>query len=320
MKKLFLIFFLVILFSAAYGTKVYSQSLTLEASVQAGILNLNTKEKLLYENGSTLSTLSLLDWKTTIIPCIALDTQLCIADTFYIKAGGQFTLPFSAGTMKDYDWQNIVSTGGTELTRYSEHKNSLNRLYDAELCFGVGGSITPSVRLVQFFSVKYSYQSVTAKNGWRQYGQKLDENNEIYAPWSKDIEKKTMNGKSVTFETQDIFLGLGTQLIFSFNDAFSMKLFINILPSLNSKALDTHYKRDLYTYFDFCSKLEFDAKILLEYKINKANFVTVQTGFSAAAAENGVVFQNSQKLDKYPGAVTAMSWSFLLGYTYRCEK
>lgn len=322
MKKILTVFFLMVLFFAVTVEKAFTRDFSLEASVQAGISKLNTKEKLLYQNNSELYTLSLLDWDTNIVPCISADVLLGLTNTFYIKAGGQFTLPVSQGTMKDYDWQNVLSTGSTGLTNYSEHKSTLDSFYNAELGFGLGGDITDSIRLIQFFSVRYSYQSVTAKNGWRQYAQIIDEQNgnNVYGPWTNDIEKKAMSGKSVTLEAQDIFLGLGTQLNFQFSDDFSAKLFINILPSLYSQALDTHYKRDIYTLFDFSSKLEFNADVLLEYKLNNANSITAKAGFGAAKADNADVFQNSKKLDSYPGAATATCWSFLLGYTYRYEK
>ena len=321
-KKSICLIFVFILFSG-FIKKAIAQNITINTSLNTGIVGINAKEMLFDNNNHTTS---FLDWNVKIAPCIFIDSETGLSNRLFFRLNGFYTIPFSNGQMCDYDWMNYFSTGTSEQTHFSNHKNEADALYNFEFAVGTGGSITQKIRLIQYFSVKYTYLSMTAKDGYRQYGTKTGEQNgnAVYTPWNSEIEKKQLDGDIVTLQSQDVFLGFGTKIIFETAGPFKTELFFNILPGLYNDTLDTHYNRsEKYTYFDFGSKLEFDTNVLLEYKINNSNKVSAQIGFSACTTSKAQVFQGSdiQNLIRVsnPGKFSALIWNIMLGYSYRYE-
>lgn len=314
---------LFLFITAALG---YGQDFSFDASLFAGLKNINSKEELLKDINQKEERISLLQWKTDIVPYFELESQLAFTNKFFINLKGFYTLPLSTRSMKDYDWMNIYSTGGKELTHFSSHDNKLDFFYDTELAFGVGGRVNSKVRLIQFLSFKYSYSSFTATGGYRQYGKKIKEEGgkTIYSPWSDQLEKKLLEGKIVNWESQSLFAGLGTKILYNPAKSFNLELFINLLPAIMDTSLDTHYIRTLYTYFDFTSKLELDSWILIEYKLNNSNCLAAKLGFSAVTCPASQVFQSEDKSNwtglANTGKYSSCCWSFALGYTYKYEK
>ena len=320
----FCLSFLIALF---FCNLSFAQNITSKAVVSTGIINSEIQERLLQSQEETSFTTSLLDWKIDAAPCIMADYELAFSNKYFIGLNGLYTIPLSSGLMKDYDWLNVYSTGGKELTHFSQHKNSLDQFFNTELSLGTGINLTQRIQFIQYIFVQYSYLRFTSKNGYRQYGTTVSEQNgySVYSPWSSDIQKKNLDGKIVSYETQDIFLGLGSKIVFNINDRISTELFAAIQPSVWNSTLDTHHRRnDKYVYFDFASKLDFDTSILLEYKLNKTSGIFTKFCFSYNDSNNAAVYQSEDKKDweiiLNPGKASERHLKFLIGYTYNYEK
>ena len=311
--------FLFLLFSNTLS----AQSLSSKVSVNVGIIHSEINEKLLYLNEGKSNTISQLDWRIDAAPCLNLDYELGFSNKYFIALNGLYTFPLSKGSMNDYDWLNFYSIGAADLTHYSTHKNNLDYLYNTELSAGAGINLTAKIQFIQYLSIKYSYLCFTAKDGYRQYGEDLNDTG-VYTPWSNDIEKKYFSGKVISYETQDLYFGLCSKLTFQINNFLKTELFAGIYPSLWNETLDTHHRRnEKFVYFDFSSKLDFDTSLLLEYNINKSSSISTKFCFSSNTSNNATVYQSSNKKTweriLNPGQALETHWSFLLGYSYKYD-
>ena len=311
--------FLFLLFS----NKIFAQSLSSKITLNTGVIHSEITEKLLYVHEGETNTISRLDWKINAAPCLNLDYELGFSNKYFIALNGLYTFPLSKGSMNDYDWLNLYSTGASYLTHYSNHKNNLDYLYNTELAAGAGINLTDKLQFIQYFSIKYSYLCFTAKDGYKQYGKDIN-NTGVYTPWSNDIEKIKLSGNVVSYETKDLFFGLGSKIIFNINSFLKTELFAGIYPSIWNETLDTHYRRsEKYVFFDFNSKLDFDASLLLEYNINKSGNISTKFCYSGNTSNNAAVYQSSNKKNweriLNPGQASETHWSFLLGYSYKYD-
>ena len=322
MKKLFFLVF----FSFLASQLCFSQ---FKLSAKTGILNTSLNELLWNKTGDDAQIISQLDWNTYIAPVLSLDTEYKLADTFIFGLNGLYTIPFSYGIIEDFDYLNILSTGGTERTHYSKHDNKLDNYWNAGTFLGVGGKISDNLKLYGLFSFSYSYYCFTALNGYRQYGTKIGEQNneDVYNPWADDIPEKVMEGEIISFEAQKYFFGLGTRIEYNPSDVFSLIFCIKLMPAFITQALDTHYKRkgdSRYNLFDLNSELAFDAALLLEYRINRYNGLNAGFDFYASSSDGGRLYQSSNKNNWQKClnscGVKEMTWKFVIGYTYIYEK
>ena len=323
MKKLVSIIVLFFSLQLIFGKE---NKIEINADATLGASNSTVKEILYDKKGKDAETLSLLEWQNFVSPCITANADLIIYDKFYLSIGGLYTLPLSYGKMQDYDWANLLSTGGKEQTHYSKHDNKINSKYFLDIDAGTVLNIAPQIRLIPFISFKYSYYSFTAQNGYKQYGKKIGTQNDydVREPWNSSIEKIPMTGKIITFQNQDFYLGAGAIFDFSITPKIDLNLGLTLLPSLKSQSMDFHHKRDLYTFFSYESKLEFDTSLLLEYKITDSSRFTTGLCFSYAKSGIAEISQSSDKIEWYgnsnPGRIISRDLNFQLGYTYKYEK
>lgn len=320
MKKLFFLSFLFILVNAFCFSQI-------RISAKTGLLGSDTNEILWNKNVEDAQVTSLLDWKTQAAPVISIDTQFNFSKIFFGGLKGFYTIPFSYGTIEDFDFANIFSTGTTERTHYSKHENHLDNYYNAEIFAGVQKTFSEKIKVEADLSIGFSYFSFTAQNGYKQYGQKTGtiEGNAIYSPWSNDIAKTPMTGDIITFESLNIFAGLGAGVSYLASEKISVKLAARLLPSIKSNAKDTHYKREYkYSLFEFPWHLAFDSSLLLEYQLNKRNALTADFNCLYASVKNGGLYQSTDNKDwikaTNPCGIKEFTWRILLGYTYIYEK
>jgi len=271
-------------------------------------------------------TLSLLIWESDLTPLAKLSTGMKFKDSFFFQLEASYNLPFYTDCMQDFDWANLISTGEKFLTHYSLHENKLDNFYDFNFMLGYGGKIKDTLKLYQIISFHYSYFSSTASNGYRQYGQTLGKTDgkEIYAPWTSDIEAIYMEGKNIKIEKQDYSLGLGLKLVYDSKKAFHSELSLQVLPSIDSRALDTHFQRSFkYTFFDSISNIAFASSFLLDYKLNNNHRLNARADFNYCSASCSDIVQSTDKNNwlkvSNPGGFKLRCFSFLLGYTYFYE-
>ena len=326
MKKVFFCFILV-LFSSGFLSA--QQKLQIEASLMPGIANSFTQE-ILYENWDTdAETLSLLEWQNFLSPCIFADANCIFNQHFFLNLNGLYALPFSTGVIQDNDWCNLISTGTKEQTHFSEHKNKTEFYYYISSAIGAAYPLSKSITLKVFFPVKYYFFSFTSTDGYKQYGTKIDEanGNDVFTPWSASIEKMPLEGKIITYQNQDLFFGLGTQVDFNINSRLDLSALIQFQPALKSRGLDIHHRakeRYPYTFFDFSSKLAFTSSFLLKYKILNSGRLCARIEYCFIDTDKSKMYQSRTKSTwvqtANPGAQTQHNLSILLGYTYWYEK
>lgn len=310
------------------GTNAFAnEKLSFYAGISSGALNLTLNEALLNKAGDDATTSSLLKWQIYASPVIQADTGLSFDSRYFIKLNGFYTLPLSAGRLRDYDWMNLFSTGGTEQTHYSDHTNKLNYYYNTQLSVGIGGDLNPRVQLVHFFSFRYSYLNMTCYNGYRQYGTKIgvQDGKNIYEPWTSDIPKTQLTGKIITLEEQNYFFGIGTQINLAFSDSLEAQLVAQILPSIKSRTLDTHHRRSAkYTLFENTFKLALDSSFLLQYKLNDQHRLNLKAGYCYSLADDAGLYQSASGQSwikaTNPGKLRQHDFTLSVGYTYYYEK
>lgn len=314
------LFFLATCLFAKEGVSFY-------ADFHTGCLNSNIKEILLNKEGNDAKTSSLLDWQIYASPFIQATAGVRIKSNYFIRMDGMYVLPFSTGKMQDYDWMNLFSTGNSELTHYSTHQNKVDSFYNGQLSLGIGGYVTPKIEYISFFSFRYSYLSFTSHNGYRQYGQNIGSQNgsAVYESWKSSIEKKELSGKIITLEEENYFFGIGSQINFRINDRLNSILFLQILPSIQSHALDTHHRRNTkYTLFDSDGKLAFDSSFLLQYKLKDCHRFNLKAACCYSIADNINLYQSASKSNwmgvSNPGKLSSIDFSFAVGYAYYYEK
>jgi outer membrane protease len=297
------------------------------AQAQAGAANLTLNETLLNNSSHDALPSSLLKWQIYATPIITAETGLRFNSNYFIKLNGLYALPFSAGRLQDYDWLNLFSTGGTEKTHYSTHKNNVDYFYSAHLSLGVGGDISDKVQFIQYFSFRYSYQSFTSTDGYRQYGANIGSQNgsNVYEPWTPDIPKTQLEGKIITLEEQHYFFGIGTQINFELTDRLNASLLLQLLPSIKSNALDTHHRRKTkYTLFENTNKLALDSSFLLQYKISDQHRLSIKAGYCYSFADGINLYQSATKNSwngvGNPGKLNQHDFTLSAGYTYYYEK
>ena len=322
-KNLSLILVLFFLVTSCFA----NQDFSFYAGANSGALNLTLNETLLNNATDEARPSSLLKWQIYASPVIQADAGIKINQRFFINFNGFYALPLSAGKLRDYDWMNLFSTGGTEQTHFSEHSNKLDYYYNAQVSLGIGGQMSQRVQLVHFFSFRYSYLSMTCSNGYRQYGAKIGEQNgsNIYEPWTTGIPKTQLTGKIITFEEQNYFFGIGTQISFKISDSLEAQLLAQVLPAIKSTALDTHHRRSTkYTLFDNSFKLALDASFLLQYKINEQHRLNLKADYCYSFAHDAKIYQSAGGQNwigaTNPGKLGQHDVTLTAGYTYYYEK
>ena len=169
MKKisaLIILFFLVSWFCFAQN----ASGIRIKASAKTGFISTQIKEIIWNKSGKDKQITSLLDWQTFYAPAATANFEFHFLDYFFAGADGIFTTPIGGGIMQDYDYLNIFTTGSTERTHYSKHDNKLNNYYSAGAYLGGGYKILDQFELSAIVSFKYSFYSLTACNGYKQYG------------------------------------------------------------------------------------------------------------------------------------------------------
>ncbi|MBO4533823.1 MAG: omptin family outer membrane protease [Treponema sp.] len=284
-------------------------------------------ESLLDKKGSDAKTSSLLKWESYGLPSFDASAQILVFNKLYFNVGGFYVLPSSTGKMQDWDWINLFSTGTGELTHYSIHENNLDNYFYADTKAGYLFKPAQRLELIPFISFRYSYFSFTSTNGYRQYGEKLGEQNghAIHAPWTSDIPKKQLEGKIITLEEQNFFFGAGTQINLNFSDNLSSSLVVQVLPSLKSNTLDTHHRRSTkYTLFNNTRKLALDSSFLLQYKVSEQHRLSLKALYCYSFADNISLYQSASKISwsevDNPGKLQQHDFTFSVGYTYYYEK
>ena len=303
MKKLYALIFLFFLTGGFCSAQF-------KISARTGAIKTNTKEILWTKQGDDAQIISLLDWNTYAAPVVSLDAQYKLHNNFYFGLNSFYTIPFSYGIMEDSDYMNLISTGRTERTHYSNHKNILDNYWNIDGFLGIGGNITQKLEVAALFSLGYSYFCFTAHDGYKQY---------------YDQPITPMQGKIITLEEQKVYFGLGTNLICYATDKLSFGLNLKLMPSMMNQVLDTHYRRaNKFSYFELPGELAFKSELLLEYKLNRNNAINVLLDFSGSSVKNGNLYQSKDKtIWKQFANQTGLKqteWAVLLGYTYIYEK
>lgn len=245
---------------------------------QTGIVTTEFKEKAFVECDSETRLLSLLDWDIKCAPCISLDSSIIFNDYFAVNISGNYVLPFSKGSLQDYDWENWEYTGTGEQTKYSWHENKIVDMYDFEASFGVRPIITNNLILESDFIYSYSYYSFASTNGYKQYAE-INDDGSAYEPWNKNIPKISMEGRIIDYKSYTNAFGLGSKITYSPFDKFSLCGNLNFFISFDSKALDNHVKRNILVLYDNQGKFCFSGIFSSAYKITKNYYIYAKTKF-----------------------------------------
>ena len=323
MKKLFLSAFLIFLAAGLFANEDFS----FYADVNFGPGNTIINEALYDKEGKDRQVSSLLTWESYSLPSFEASLGFILFGKYFLSLNGEYVIPAFSGKLEDFDWMNLFSTGDSNLTHYSKHENFLDNNYEGSVFLGYCFNPSSRLKLIPFLSFKYSYLSFTSINGYRQYGANIGTENgsNVYESWTSDIEKKELSGKIITLEEENYFIGLGSQINFKINDSFDSVLFLQILPSIKSHALDTHHRRSTkYTLFESTNKLALDSSFLLQYKISNAHRFSLKTSCSWSFADNINLYQSASKNNwmgvSNPGKLRRLDFSFAAGYTYYYEK
>ncbi len=284
-------------------------------------------ERLLDQDAKNAETSSLLKWESFGIPSFDTSADFFLFKKMYINLGGFFVIPASSGKMQDYDWLNLFSTGGKELTHYSIHDNCLDTFFHVNTSVGYIFKPINKLNIIPFISFRYSYQSFTSTDGYRQYGANIgsQNGNNVYEPWTPDIPKTQLEGKIITLEEQNYFFGIGTQINFELADRLNASLLLQLLPSIKSNALDTHHRRKTkYTLFENTNKLALDSSFLLQYKISDLHRLSFKAGYCYSFADGINLYQSATKNSwngvVNPGKLNQHDFTLSAGYTYYYEK
>ena len=295
-------------------------------SAKTGIIQTDINEILWDKTGEDAQITSFLDWKTYIAPVISINAEYKTSNNLFFGLNSFYTIPVSYGVIEDFDYMNVFSTGGNERTHYSNHTNNLDYYWNAELLFGASGNIGKKIELSSLFSLEYLCYSFSAFDGYKQYGTKTGTENgqNVYSAWNDEIPKVNMQGKLITLEAQKLYFGIGTCLDYYLSESITVSLLLKIKPSLLCIVEDTHYKRNSpYNYFELGSELAFDSALLLEYKLNKKNALTLSFNFSACAVNDGKLYISQDKNEWIPSSnpcgLKEINWKVLLGYTFIYE-
>ena len=314
------LFFLATCLFAKEGVSFY-------ADLNFGPSNTIINEVLYNKEGKDRQVSSLLSWESYCLPSFEANLGLIFFQKYFLSFNGMYVIPGFSGKLEDFDWMNLFSTGDSKLTHYSKHENFLDNKYEGSFFLGYCFNPRSRFKLTPFLSFKYSYLSFTSHNGYRQYGQNIGSQNgsAVYESWTSSIEKKELSGKIITLEEENYFFGIGSQITFKISDRLNSILFLQILPSIQSHALDTHHRRNTkYTLFDSDGKLAFDSSFLLQYKLKDCHRFNLKAACCYSIADNINLYQSASKSNwmgvSNPGKLSSIDFSFAVGYAYYYEK
>lgn len=262
--------------------------------------------------------MSRLDWDIDPMPFCGIKIGLDIFKHLEINADGRIGYTGRCGQMQDYDWTGIDKTKNTH---YSWHENYLKNYSVFSAQIGLKFNLNKNSAIMPFFSAREEDFDFAGYNGYSQYA---SANHVKY--WDKDLPKKAMSGKVISYRQTRLFENAGFAVLLSPND----KLAFSYSTAFGFRSIiighDFHYKReeefqDVIYGKGLCDFL-FD--LGLTYKIDKHNEVCIEMEIQDVPVSSGDTYQKKFDSDwingeifQNGGGASSTVFSFGVNYTLR---